>query len=153
MSLTVNLRHLEARQIHLKGDLPAEELDFGLRDDVVRAQRPLNYDLTVEKVAHAILVQGSLELALDCQCVRCLKPFLVPVKLESWTLHLPLQGDDKVAVDNDCVDLTPFAREDMLLEFPQHPLCKPDCGGLNNDRGDRHELGLSAWNELDKLNF
>jgi uncharacterized metal-binding protein YceD (DUF177 family) len=47
-------------------------------------------------------------------------------------LHLPLEGEDKVPVDNDCVDLTPFVREDILLEFPQHPLCKPDCGGIEN---------------------
>ena len=40
------------------------------------------------------------------------------------------EGEDRVAVDNDCVDLTPYLREDILLEFPQHPLCKPECRGL-----------------------
>jgi len=39
---------------------------------------------------------------------------------------LPLEGEEKTPVDNDCVDLTPFAREDMLLEFPQHPVCEPE---------------------------
>ena len=40
----------------------------------------------------------------------------------------------QVAIENDCVDLTPFVREDILLEFPQHPLCKPDCGGLKTSQ-------------------
>ena len=35
--LLVNLRHLEAHEIHLEGELPAAELDFGLRDEMIRA--------------------------------------------------------------------------------------------------------------------
>jgi uncharacterized metal-binding protein YceD (DUF177 family) len=56
------------------------------------------------------------------------------------------------------VDLTPYVREDMLLEFPQYPLCKPDCRGLEKpgtggakDPGGKDELIPSAWAELDKL--
>jgi uncharacterized metal-binding protein YceD (DUF177 family) len=73
--LLVNLRHLEAHEIHLEGELAAAELDFGLRDEMIRAEQPLRYDLTVEKMHDALLVTGSLQLILDCQCVRCLKSF------------------------------------------------------------------------------
>ena len=70
-------------------------------------------------------------------------------------MHLPLEGDDKVSVNNDCVDLTPFVREDMLIEFPQHPLCKPECAGLIK-KTKVHKAGMeekepSPWTELDKL--
>ena len=153
MSLKVNLRHLEAHEVHLQGELPAAELDFGLTDDMIRAGKPLHYDLRVEAVAHGILVQGRLKLTLDCQCVRCLKSFQKTIELPHWTLHLPLEGEEKVAVDNDCVDLTPFVREDMLLEFPQHPLCRQDCAGLSKKERDQTESGPSAWKELDKLDI
>ena len=133
--------------------MPVEELDFGLSDEMIQARRPLHYDLQVEKVAHGVLVQGKLDLTLDCQCVRCLNPLEKRIELPHWTLHLPLEGEEKVSVDNDCVDLTPFVREDMLLEFPQHPVCKPDCEGLSKKRRGNAETGPSAWNELDKLNF
>jgi uncharacterized protein len=153
--LSVNLRHLETHEIHLEGELAAAELDFGLRDEMIRAEQPLRYDLTVEKMPDALLVTGSLELVLDCQCVRCLKPFAQRLVLEDWTCHLPLSGEEKVAVNNDCADLTPFVREDMLLEFPQHPLCKPDCGGLKKGQaqktGGKDKSASSAWAELDKL--
>jgi uncharacterized protein len=153
--LLVNLRHLEAHEIHLEGELAVAELDFGLRDEMIRAEQPLRYDLTVEKMRDALLVTGSLQLILDCQCVRCLKPFAQRLVLEDWTCHLPLAGEEKVSVNNDCVDLTPFVREDMLLEFPQHPLCKPDCHGLKKDQapktGDEDVPTSSAWAELDKL--
>ena len=153
--LSVNLRHLEAHEIRLEGELPAAGLDFYLRDEMIRAEQPLRYDLTIEKLDDALLVTGSLQLILDCQCVRCLKSFKHRLFLEDWTCHLPLTGEEKVSVNNDCVDLTPFVREDMLLEFPPHPLCKPDCGGLKKSKaqktGDKDKSESSAWAELDKL--
>ena len=153
MSLKVNLRHLAAHELDLEGELPVADLDFGLTDEIMRAEKPLHYDLQVEAIVNGILAQGRLTLTLDCQCVRCLKSFEHTVELPHWTLHLPLEGDEKAVVDNDCVDLTPFLREDMLLEFPQHPLCRPDCAGLNPAEHDPAKTGRSAWKELDKLSI
>lgn len=153
MSLKVNLRHLAAHELHLKGELPLEDLDFGLEDEMMLPKKPLHYDLRVEALPQGVLVQGKLGLALQCQCVRCLKSFEKTILLDNWTLHLPLEGEDAVPVDNDCVDLTAYAREDMLLEFPQHPLCGPDCRGLGDNRREKGQSSPSAWNDLDKLNF
>ena len=155
--LSVNLRHLEAHEVRLQGELPVKELDFDLRDDMIRLKKPLRYDLTAEELLDSILVRGRLQQALDCECVRCLKPFTHTLSLENWALHLPLEGEDKVAIDNDCVDLTPFVREDMLLEFPQHPVCQPECAGLKKKTKARTAGGkeaaakTSVWTELDKL--
>src|SRR6185437_13168127 len=102
MSLKINLRHLEADEIHLKGELPVAELDFNLHDEVIRAEKPLRYDLEIEQLHDALLVQGKLELTLNCECVRCLKPFQQKLKIDHWALHLPLEGDEKVSVENDC---------------------------------------------------
>lgn len=162
MPLLVNLRHLEAHEIKLEGELPVSELDLGLKDDMCRAEKPLVYDLEVEQMEQAILVQGTLKLTLRCECVRCLKSFEYGLKLQHWTRLLPLEGEEKTPVDNDCVDLTPYIREDILLEFPQHPLCETECRGLpksemgkakkNTKSGDSRQEP-SAWSELDKLKF
>ncbi|HEY3763010.1 MAG TPA: YceD family protein [Verrucomicrobiae bacterium] len=149
--LTVNLRHLETHEQHLKGELPPGELELDLHDEVVRATQPLHYDLEVEKLHDAVLVQGKLDIALDCECVRCLKSFKKRLVLERWALHLPLEGEDKATVDNDCIDLTPYVREDILLEFPQHPLCKPECRGLKEISEKSHDENESAWSKLNKL--
>jgi len=155
MALLVNLRHIEEHAVHLQGELPVAKLDFWVVDELIRLEQPLRYDLTIESLHDSLLVQGSLKLVLDCECVRCLKPFGYKLVLEGWALHLPLEGEDKVSINNDCVDLTPFIREDMLLEFPQHPLCKPECAGLVkkakvHKAGDE-EAKPSPWTELDKL--
>src|SRR5690349_9715318 len=104
MPLIVNLRHLEDDELTLKGELPAEELDLGLQDDMCRADRPLQYNLEVQEMGHELLVQGELLLVLQCECVRCLKSFEYPLELKPWTRLLPLEGEEKVSIDNDCVD-------------------------------------------------
>src|SRR5436189_2022820 len=126
MALTFNLRHLENKPLHLEGELPIEELDLDIRDELVSITGPLEYDLAVEKIEHAALVQGELHLPLECECARCLKKFPCDIDLENWTSHLELTGDDAVPVSNDLVDLTPHLREDILLALPQHPLCEPE---------------------------
>jgi uncharacterized protein len=157
MPLTVNLRHLENRNVTVRGELLLVELDLDVRDEMIRVTRPVEYDIEIEMLDDALLVQGQLRVALECECVRCLKKFKRGLNLENWMLHLPLVGEDAVAVNNDCVDLTLFAREDILLEFPQHPLCKPDCRGLEKiSTGNAKTVGkgkvvLPTWTELNKL--
>ena len=157
MPLTVNLRHLENRNLELCGDLPLAELDLDVRDELIHVTTPVEYDIEIEKLDDALLVQGELHVELECECVRCLKKFTSGLDLQDWTLHLPLSGDDAVSIDNDCVDLTPLMREDILLGFPQHPLCRPDCDGLKPKTGkskkiaDKVEPKPSAWTELNKL--
>jgi uncharacterized metal-binding protein YceD (DUF177 family) len=162
MPLLVNLCHLEAHNVLLEGELPVEELDLDTRDEMIQAKEPLQYDFEVQKLEHSLLVQGRLQLTLDCQCVRCLKSFNHTIKLDNWASHLPLQGEESVAVVNDCVDLTPYIREDILLELPRHPLCDAECRGLPNSisgkaakplKADQPETGSTAWSELNKLKF
>ena len=155
MSLKINLRHIEEHEACLQGELPVAELDLGVQDEMIRLEKPLRYDLEVQQLHDSLLVTGSLELVLNCECVRCLKPFAYKLEMSGWALHLPLEGEDKVSIVNDSVDLTPFVREDMLLEFPQHPLCQPECAGLKKktkvQSAGIEEKVPSPWTELDKL--
>lgn len=161
MPLLVNLRHLEARNRRLEGELAPAELDIETRDEIIRLNRPLEYSLEVQRIQDGLLITGRLRIALDCQCVRCLKAFSFELDLPNWTLHLPLEGEDAVTINNDCVDLTPYIREDILLEFPPHPLCDAECRGLpgayagkpKHTSSDPPDAASPAWNELNKLKF
>jgi uncharacterized protein len=158
MPLVVNLRQLENNDVTLSGELPVAELDLDPRDEMIRVARPLRHELEVQLLDRSLLVRGWLRLTLECQCVRCLKPFRHELELNPWTRLMPLEGEESVPVVNDCADLTPYVREDMLLEFPRHPLCRPDCPGLEKmksgkakNTGGKDEKVPSAWAELDKL--
>ena len=160
MPLLINLRHLEKRDLTIKGELPVAELEIELGDEMIQLVKPLQHRLEVQKLDGDLLVRGKLRLPLACQCVRCLKPFEYRLELTDWTCHIPLEGEEKAPIVGDCVDLTPFLREDILLELPQHPLCKADCSGLKKPNiGKPKKSGPSggkdpaAWAELDKLKF
>ena len=160
MPLLISLRLLERENLELTGELPVSELDLEGVDELITLKEPLKYDLEAQTLEKSILVQGSLELDLHCECSRCLKPFIYRLELEDWAALLPLEGEEKVVVTNDSIDLTPAIREDILLGFPQHPLCKAECAGLpkksigkvKKTGGDgKTKQASSAWAELNKL--
>ena len=159
MPLLINLRHLERETVTLRGALPVAELDLEGIDELIQPRSPLEHDLVVDRHERSILVQGRLRLTLGCECARCLKPFEHRLDLSEWSCLLPLEGEDKAVISNDCVDLTPYLREDIVLAFPQHPLCEAECRGLMSRRvagskqSDAPATGelSSAWAELNKL--
>lgn len=156
MPLTFNIRHLEGKDLHLKGQLPSEELNLELHDEMIQPTGMLDYDLQVERLEGAALVQGELSLDIEYTCVRCLKKFTEPLTIENWACHLPLTGEDATPISNDLVNLTPHVREDILLALPQHPLCEPECAGLKpsatlKEPGRKSVETSSAWDALNKL--
>ena len=159
MPVKFNLRHLEEKNLCLKDQLSAEELDIDNLDEIIHVRDPLSYDLEVELLDKAVLVRGKLRLLLHCDCARCLRSFEYWLDLPDWACHLPLEGEEKAELVNDCVDLTPYIREDIVLAFPQHPLCGPDCKGLKSPQDWKQDPGVdskskpasAAWAELNKL--
>lgn len=161
MRLIVNLRHLEKHPVRLQGQISVAELDIDTKDEVMKVTNPLEYDIEVELLEGGLLAHGRLSMPLQCQCVRCLKTFEETLELPDWHLHVPLQGEEAVQADGDLVDLTGLLREDILLEFPQHPLCDQECKGLSEPAlespakgsSDQNDTPSSAWTELNKLKF
>ena len=158
MPLTLTLRQLQTESLELFGELPVADLTLEPLDPALHFTHPLEHELTATVMEDAILVQGTLRLPLECECVRCLKRFDFDLELPDFAAHLPLSGEDVVPIVDDCVDLTPFLREDILLTLPQHPLCKPDCRGLSqlaaggaSGQTTQTNAGASAWAALNKL--
>jgi uncharacterized protein len=158
MPVTVNVRHLENKNVQLEGEISAKELDFESVDELIKTNEPLRYDVEVELNGQNLLVRGQIGMTLECECARCLKPFKYPIDLNDYAALVPLEGEDKAPVVNDLVDLTPYLREDILLAFPQHPLCEAECDRLpslkpGKQPGTSAQAEKSAWDELNKLKF
>ena len=162
MPLTFNVRHLDKDDLELNGELSADELELNELDELITVKEPVRYDLTAERLNESILVRGSVQCTLSCQCVRCLKAFEQELVLDDWACDLPLEGEDRIPIENDIVDLTPYLREDTMLAFPRHPLCEADCPGLAGPGNNLiasasvpgQDQGTSAaWAELNKLKF
>jgi uncharacterized metal-binding protein YceD (DUF177 family) len=160
MPILCNVRQLQKKALVFNGELSGEELDLEGVDECIKLRLPIKYHLDVQLMEGGILAQGQWKAVLDCECVHCLKPFQEVLEQSDWSCFLMLDGEEKVTVVNDCVDLTQPLREDILLAYPQQPLCEPGCDRLPEKAGARmtessearpSEMNSSVWAELNKL--
>lgn len=107
----------------------------------VNAKTPITFDLDVIKLAHEFTAYIK---GLDCECTfdcsRCLAPFVAPLHIDSasrqYIYDLPtedLPTDEEVFYIKkgaSVIDIKPFVREEILLHFPDFPVCSAGCKGL-----------------------
>ena len=160
MSMLVNLEELLKNPVSLEGEMPLEALDYDLHEGPVTRIEPVQYRFETVRDGSQLLLNGRLSTGIECECVRCLKPFTKAIEIARWKSEVPLEGEERATVVNDFVDLTPYVRDDILLSFPRYPVCgKPDCvlpggeslGGAPSGGSDERER--SVWAELDNLDL
>jgi len=80
--------------------------------------------------------------------VSCLEKFVHEIRVPAFALHTELHGPETV-------DLTPFMREDILLNLPAHPRCDRDgdriCEARQVETAEQNTKRESDWSALDKL--
>jgi uncharacterized metal-binding protein YceD (DUF177 family) len=85
-------------------------------------------------------------------CVACLEKFEHEINVPAFALHTELHGPENV-------DITPFMREDVLLNLPAYPHCDREGGKVcpvpevskNEDDSGVLETRPPDWSALDKL--
>lgn len=88
----------------------------------IKLTEPINISAQVSKGTNFISVKLVIEVAIHLNCSRCLEEFTVPKSLET-KLNLPIEN-------RDAIDLTDNLREEIMLNYPLKPLCRPECRGL-----------------------
>jgi len=119
----------------------------------VRCTGPLRYALDLGISEGALWATGSLAQPVELRCVRCLERFPFTIEAKAFSLHLDLTGPE-------VIDLTPYLREDILLNLPPHPHCDRE-GGRVCPAETRPEASAPTpgadgkrppdWSALDKL--
>ena len=146
--MKIHLRQILADGLHLEGEenCPLPQLD---REEA-RCSGPLRYELDAGISEGALWVKGELTQPVELQCVRCLEKFPFEIVVNDFAVHTDLTGPEEI-------DLTPFVREDLLLNLPTYPHCDREGGRicpmpevLKNDE-DVLEARPPDWSELDKL--
>lgn len=141
-------------------DVPPEELEDV--DEELRVVAPLRGSVRFLRVGRNILVKGRLETTLELGCIRCLEPFLCDVTLEiedeeffpeldvSTGRPLPVDPEaDSANMINEqhILDLREVVRQDILLEVPISPVCRPDCRGICIHCGENLNTGTCDCQE------
>ncbi|PWT83759.1 MAG: hypothetical protein C5B58_05960 [Acidobacteria bacterium] len=144
--MKVHLKQIPAQGLHLKGeeDCPIH----GLEAEGILCAGPLHYDLDLGVAGDALWANGSLSQPVELRCVSCLEKFVHQIRVPAFALHMELPGPETV-------DLTPFMREDLLLNLPAHPRCDQDgnqvCKAKRTQTPEQDTKRKSDWSALDKL--
>ena len=121
----------------LRSREPRRELFAGVLDDlfVTGSSVPLGAQVTVDVVLEplgaAIEAIGTVAAPWVGECRRCLKPVdsRLVVHVREIFEERPVE-EETYLLANGQIDLEPMAREAVVLELPQAPLCREDCQGL-----------------------
>ena len=140
----------EEHSAEIHEQVPAEIL--ALSDVSARAEQPIEVEVVVNKDGDSFLVTGWARTTLLLRCARDGEMF--PQAIRAKVEHL------FEAPHPNSIDLTPFIREDVLLELPLNAVCQltPDgrCPVTNEVYQPRPEasgtlVGNEVWDELSKL--
>lgn len=120
-------------------------VDFAVPPLAVSADLHLDYlqgTLRLSRTREGILVQGTLQAAVQGECSRCLTTTDVPLTLDLEELFSTSANHSTFTIGEDAIlDLTPLVREEAIVSIPVAPLCKPDCAGLCPSCGQNLNLG------------
>jgi uncharacterized protein len=88
--------------------------------------------LRLSRTSRGILVQGTLDTAIQGECGRCLDTASVEleVPIEELFVYPPTPDADFTVAEDGILDLAPLLREEIILDTPMGVLCRPECAGL-----------------------
>lgn len=154
--LNIDVARLDRDGEDFEGEIDPETVGYGLEEgDYATPSGGLRYSLFVQLLGDELLVRGAISQDFDRVCSLCAIPFKERIEEKSFVASLP------VAAGEAFVDLTEELRETILLNFPEHPVCRPDCRGLCPRCGADLNLGPcgcgdsgeqdACWGGLDQL--
>lgn len=102
----------------------------GVPAGMVRAG-DVHLDLLIEAIEGGVVVQGRLTGELTGECSRCLEPLTRDFALEAREIYRTGSAwEDGYVVREETIDLDPLVTDNVVLNLPQNPTCRPDCAGL-----------------------
>ena len=142
-------------------DLEATVAELGIADRRFDVTATVVVSLRLESLTDGIVVDGELRAPWADSCGRCLAPAHGEVVSEVQELYQQVVTvPDAFEIAGDQLDLVPMIRENLLLDAPVAPLCRPDCAGLCPTCGiDRNTAGCDClaavvnprWDALTQL--
>lgn len=151
--MKVHLRQIPPEGLHLEGE--EDCLISDLESEGIRCAGAMQYQIDIGVAEGSLWANGSLTQPVELTCVGCLEKFVYAVQVPAFAVHTELRGPETI-------DLSPFMREDLLLNLPAHPRCDADgtrkckvAAKLRDvsqeDRERREAKREHDWAKLDKL--
>ena len=128
--LNFNVGFIAAETVGYVREIPVEVAALTLQDLPLRA---LEGSVVFDRVSKGVTAHVHLQAHTPAECIRCLQPFEQPLEIDFTELYAfsgKIPDAEFVFPENGQLNLAPLVREYMLLAFPMHAVCSPDCKGL-----------------------
>jgi uncharacterized protein len=139
----VDLGHLDGETLPLNGAFDPGDIDFSADD--LRQLAALEWSASVEKTGGGARFSGELSTRIRLSCVRCVERvdetihrefdlFFEQRESDLFKAHDEIELEESDTSTAFMVGTELFVdqviREQVLLEVPMKPLCRPGCKGL-----------------------
>ncbi len=136
--IVIDVARLDPEGETLSGEADIVKLD----EEFVKSKGPAKYSLHARMFGDELLVKGRLEQAWTMVCSRCARDF------ESVTVVEDYVFSAEIGKKEQFFDLTNDARECIILDLPNFPLCDGECPGIAGKSESRPD---ERWNALDAM--
>lgn len=119
--MKINANQIPFEGLTLEEEVSSRELE--LETERVKLRQPVKAKAGIVKITNAVSINLTLSASIYTDCSRCLNE----VKID---LNKEVKLNYRVGSPSEVIDLNPDIREEIMLEYPVKPLCKPDCRGL-----------------------
>ena len=144
--MKIHLNQIPPDGLHLTGEEDCALGDLGSQE--IRCVGPMRYSLDLGISDGSLWANGTIAQTVELACVACLEKFEHEIKVPAFALHTELHGPETV-------DITPFMREDILLNLPPYPHCDRDdgrvCRAAKVETHAEDGTAKADWSALDKL--
>ncbi len=124
-SLVINIKDIPLDGLRRVLELDPKDLDLeveGPGEIVVTFEGFLKLDININLAAKELIAKSNIKYTLKLLCSRCLDEFKLPFD-KNCILNYNIQNSDSI-------DLSDSIREEIILSYPQKPLCKEGCAGI-----------------------
>ncbi len=105
----------------LEESISSGELD--LDTEVIKFKQPIKVRAIASRITNVVDLDVVISGKMTAECSRCLDEVEIGINKEV-KLNYQVEGNQRA------IDLNPDIREEILLDYPVKPLCRPDCKGL-----------------------
>ncbi|MDR1851734.1 MAG: DUF177 domain-containing protein [Propionibacteriaceae bacterium] len=120
------------QNLEIRRQAPAPE-GFGLELIGIPVGSAIDLDVKFEGAGDGVWVTGDAQFQLVGSCSRCLieLDYDDETSFEEFFYFSAPEGEEEPAlVTEEAIDITEVLRDQVLVDLPFQPLCKPDCLGL-----------------------
>lgn len=141
LTMIIQLDRFDEPKIPFEKQFQPNEIAFDA--EIAKIEKPLNVEGTLHKQLERVVANGSISGEIEIECARCLTEQSYPLNVVfeevfvtednfSKREDVHLHGDElefSIYNGND-IDVSEIVREEILLNLPNHFVCKEDCQGL-----------------------